>query len=218
MRNLLSLALATLVSLPGVFGLGSAMEGLDTAMQIQREQMDRVRAMMGARVEAMNNQRRAPKPPPSTITFRNPKAKDFFVDGTKIPDVNFDAGPSWAGLMPISGARNETRKLFFWFWPTNNPAHTKDLVFWTNGAGLRVYASDLTLTHITQVVLVALRLKASCKKMALFPGHGVKQNPLRKPLPSLIRNKSLIVLGTETHFPGQIWPMSSGLSSPLEYV
>lgn len=28
--------------------------------------------------------------------------------------VNFDAGPSWAGLMPISGAANETRKLFFW--------------------------------------------------------------------------------------------------------
>ena len=29
--------------------------------------------------------------------------------------VNFDAGPSWSGLMPISGAKNETRKLFFWF-------------------------------------------------------------------------------------------------------
>lgn len=69
----------------------------------------------------------------STITFKNPKAKQFFVDGTKLPEVDFDAGPSWSGLMPISGAKNETRKLFFWFWPTNNPAHTDELLFWTNG-------------------------------------------------------------------------------------
>ncbi|KAF9010474.1 alpha/beta-hydrolase [Cyathus striatus] len=67
--------------------------------------------------------------------FKNPAADKFFVDGTKIPDVKFDAGPSWAGLMPISGAKNETRKLFFWyvFWPANNPASVRDLVFWTNG-------------------------------------------------------------------------------------
>jgi hypothetical protein len=33
------------------------------------------------------------------------------VDGRSIPDVNFDAGPSWSGLIPISGAANETRKV-----------------------------------------------------------------------------------------------------------
>lgn len=132
MRKLLIISLAALASLSGVLGLGSAMEGLETAMEIQREQVERTRAMMATRAEVMNNQRRAPAPP-STITFKNPKAKQFFVDGTKIPEVNFDAGPSWAGLMPISGAQNETRKLFFWFWPTNNPANTKDLLFWTNG-------------------------------------------------------------------------------------
>ncbi|CAE6419829.1 unnamed protein product [Rhizoctonia solani] len=68
-----------------------------------------------------------------TISFSNPKAKNFYVDGTKIPEVKFDAGPSWSGLMPISADPKETRKLFFWFWPTNNPQHTNDLVFWTNG-------------------------------------------------------------------------------------
>lgn len=66
--------------------------------------------------------------------------------------VPFDAGPSWAGLMPISGAKNETRKLFFWFvflilheeeclidprnirfWPTNNASNGDELLFWTNG-------------------------------------------------------------------------------------
>lgn len=32
------------------------------------------------------------------------------------------------GLMPISGDKNETRKLFFWFWPVKDPKHTDDLV------------------------------------------------------------------------------------------
>ncbi|KAH8112947.1 alpha/beta-hydrolase [Phellopilus nigrolimitatus] len=68
-----------------------------------------------------------------TITFSNPAAQQFYVDGTTIPEVNFDAGPSWSGLMPISGAPNETRKLFFWFWPTNNASNGDELVFWTNG-------------------------------------------------------------------------------------
>ncbi|KAI0269344.1 hypothetical protein BC834DRAFT_967969 [Gloeopeniophorella convolvens] len=51
------------------------------------------------------------------ITFTNPKASQFYVDGTTIPEVDFNAGPSWSGLIPISSAANETRKLFFWFFP-----------------------------------------------------------------------------------------------------
>nr|VWO97797.1 Uncharacterized protein [Ganoderma boninense] len=92
----------------------------------------------------------------SLITFADPRAKAFEVDGKKIPDVHWDAGRSWAGLMPISGDANETRKLFFWyvsfvacsagllyatvtvayygrFWPTTDPESLKNLVFWTNG-------------------------------------------------------------------------------------
>ncbi|CAE6336317.1 unnamed protein product [Rhizoctonia solani] len=78
---------------------------------------------------------RAPELPKraTTISFANPKAAQYLVDGTKIPEVDFDVGPSWSGLMPISGNANETRKLFFWFWPTTNEKHTDDLVFWTNG-------------------------------------------------------------------------------------
>lgn len=33
------------------------------------------------------------------------------MDGKSIPDVDFDVGPSWSGLIPISGAANETRKV-----------------------------------------------------------------------------------------------------------
>lgn len=39
---------------------------------------------------------------------------EFVVDGTKIPDVDFDVGESYAGLLPISQDPNETRQLFFW--------------------------------------------------------------------------------------------------------
>ena len=33
------------------------------------------------------------------------------MDGSSIPDVDFDIGPSWAGLLPISGDANETRQV-----------------------------------------------------------------------------------------------------------
>jgi hypothetical protein len=32
------------------------------------------------------------------------------------------------GLMPISGAKDETRKLFFWFFPAKHIKHINDLV------------------------------------------------------------------------------------------
>jgi hypothetical protein len=33
------------------------------------------------------------------------------VDGKTIPLVDFDVGPSWSGLIPISNATNEDRKV-----------------------------------------------------------------------------------------------------------
>ncbi|KAI0280491.1 alpha/beta-hydrolase [Russula aff. rugulosa BPL654] len=74
--------------------------------------------------------------PPSrvkNITFTNPKASEFYVNGATIPLVNFDVGPSWSGLIPISSAADETRKLFFWFFPPGPEGSLDDLIFWTNG-------------------------------------------------------------------------------------
>jgi len=67
------------------------------------------------------------------ITFSNPKASEFYVDGKSIPEVDFDVGPSWSGLLPISSNANETRKLFFWFFPPGPQGSSDDLIFWTNG-------------------------------------------------------------------------------------
>ncbi|KAF8755616.1 Alpha beta-hydrolase [Rhizoctonia solani] len=79
---------------------------------------------------------RAPELPKraTTISFANPKAAQYLVDGPRFPrSTLMSVRPGRVRLMPISGNANETRKLFFWFWPTTNEKHTDDLVFWTNG-------------------------------------------------------------------------------------
>ncbi|KAL4245091.1 Carboxypeptidase [Abortiporus biennis] len=110
---------------------GSAMEGFEEAANFQAEQLERMRDFMGPTISSDSEPTIVKRE--SAITFKNPKAQQFFVDGTKIPLVNFDAGPSYSGLMPISSKKNETSKLFFWFWPTTNASNARDLLFWTNG-------------------------------------------------------------------------------------
>jgi carboxypeptidase D len=57
----------------------------------------------------------------------------FEVNGTGIPDVPFDIGESYAGLLPISGDPDETRELFFWFFPTTNADPKEEIAIWFNG-------------------------------------------------------------------------------------
>jgi len=57
---------------------------------------------------------------------------EFLVNGTGVPDVDFDLGESYAGLIPISGNAGETRELFFWFFPTTGDV-TDELTIWLNG-------------------------------------------------------------------------------------
>jgi carboxypeptidase D len=55
------------------------------------------------------------------------------VNGTGIPDVDFDVGESYAGLLPISSNAKEESKLWFWFFPTKNPAAGEEILIWLNG-------------------------------------------------------------------------------------
>ncbi len=57
---------------------------------------------------------------------------EFAVNGTGIPNVDFDVGESYAGLLPIGGA-NDTNQLYFWFFPSTNPAATKEIMIWVTG-------------------------------------------------------------------------------------
>jgi carboxypeptidase D len=56
------------------------------------------------------------------------------VNGSAIPDVPFDIGESYAGLLPILSALNETRQLYFWFFPSSNPDSTIEITIWLNGS------------------------------------------------------------------------------------
>lgn len=62
--------------------------------------------------------------------FLNKKSKKFVVNGTAIPEVDFDVGESYAGLLPISQDPDEERELYFWFFPSTNPHAGDDLVIW----------------------------------------------------------------------------------------
>ncbi|KAF2867529.1 serine carboxypeptidase-like protein [Massariosphaeria phaeospora] len=65
--------------------------------------------------------------------FMSDKTKEFSVNGTGIPEVEFDIGESYAGLLPISDDPAETRKLFFWFFPSTAAETPKEIVIWLNG-------------------------------------------------------------------------------------
>jgi len=49
---------------------------------------------------------------PENVIYVSHMFAEFYVDGTTIPEVNFDVGPSWAGLLPISPNVDETRKVW----------------------------------------------------------------------------------------------------------
>ncbi|KJK84203.1 hypothetical protein H634G_00566 [Metarhizium anisopliae BRIP 53293] len=67
--------------------------------------------------------------------FLNNKTEKFAVNGTGLPEVNFDIGESYSGLLPISDKKDERDNLFFWFFPTDNDEHKKkkEITIWLNG-------------------------------------------------------------------------------------
>jgi len=119
------------------------------------------------------------------------------VNGSAIPDVNFDIGESYAGLLPISSDANETSELYFWFVPTENPHACDEILIWLNGGVSDRISPKRFSIMLIAYSLVARLLKGSCKKTALSSGN---MEPLRQ---------SII------HGPGQILPMWFGSSNLL---
>ncbi|KAJ3175340.1 hypothetical protein HDU87_006290 [Geranomyces variabilis] len=78
---------------------------------------------------------------PTTPQFKclTNKTKKFAVNGSSLPDVPFNVGESYAGLLPISTAPNEPRQLYFWFFPSDateikdNVGSDSELLIWLNG-------------------------------------------------------------------------------------
>ena len=119
------------------------------------------------------------------------------MNGSAIPDVNFDIGESYAGLLPISSNANETSELYFWFVPTENPDACDEILIWLNGGVSDDIPPKRFSVMLTACSLVAHLLKVSYKKMALSSGN---MEPMRQ---------------SRIHGPGQILPMWFGSSNLL---
>ncbi|KAF1814096.1 alpha/beta-hydrolase [Eremomyces bilateralis CBS 781.70] len=76
--------------------------------------------------------RTAPLAPREPYVEQTDRARKYKVNGKEIPDVPFDIGESYAGLMPISESKNASQ-LYFWYFPTDNPVGKDDVTIWLNG-------------------------------------------------------------------------------------
>ncbi|KAL7929837.1 alpha/beta-hydrolase [Trichoderma chlorosporum] len=67
--------------------------------------------------------------------YLNSATEKFAVNGTGIPEVDFDVGESYSGILPISNKTDERDHMFFWFFPTVNEEHKsdKEITLWLNG-------------------------------------------------------------------------------------
>ncbi|KAI9666881.1 MAG: hypothetical protein M1831_001386 [Alyxoria varia] len=118
-----ALALASLSSLTSAYGGSQVFE--KAAQALAKSKIQRGAAQVEAAPEVVKRQ--------AGSRYLNEQTRKFVVDGTSIPEVPFDIGESYAGLMPISGDPEETRKLFFWFFPSTNPAASDEITYWFNG-------------------------------------------------------------------------------------
>jgi hypothetical protein len=90
-----------------------------------------------------------------TPTFRNANASTFTV-AYPLPLVNFALQPSWAGRLPISGSKTESRELFFWYWPSSQSTASDTLTIWLNGGMLCFMLCRLAFLFV--LIFMKLRL------------------------------------------------------------
>ncbi|PLW50001.1 hypothetical protein PCASD_01355 [Puccinia coronata f. sp. avenae] len=70
--------------------------------------------------------------PSSPLQFSSPQAKRFSVP-RKLPQMDFEIGPSYAGLIDISKGPHDQAKMFFWFIPAETALGANELTLWSNG-------------------------------------------------------------------------------------
>ncbi|KAI1113558.1 serine carboxypeptidase [Nemania sp. NC0429] len=65
--------------------------------------------------------------------FANSNTTKFAVNGTGVPDVDFDVGESYSGYLPISDDPDDKNELFFWFFANSEGSDAKEILLWLNG-------------------------------------------------------------------------------------
>ncbi|EXJ93307.1 carboxypeptidase [Capronia coronata CBS 617.96] len=61
------------------------------------------------------------------------QTEKFAVNGSAIPLVDFDIGESYAGTLSIDQNSSNPNQLYFWFFPSDNPAASDEITIWLNG-------------------------------------------------------------------------------------
>ncbi|KAI0151464.1 serine carboxypeptidase [Pestalotiopsis sp. NC0098] len=69
----------------------------------------------------------------NSTKFLNANTTSYAVNGTGLPDVDFDIGESYAGLLSITDDLSAAEKLYFWFFPSENEKADKEILLWLNG-------------------------------------------------------------------------------------
>ena len=67
------------------------------------------------------------------ISTEADKYPEFAVNGSDLPEVDFNIGESYAGTLPISNNETDPNRLWFWFFPSTNPLASKEITIWLNG-------------------------------------------------------------------------------------
>ncbi|KAH3939267.1 hypothetical protein HBI24_240640 [Parastagonospora nodorum] len=118
-----------LLSLLAIGGLTASVAGRSMQSVGKREEAPRPRV---ARPHPSRNVQSVKREATSIINTE--ASKKFIVNGTAgaIPDVNFDIGESYAGLLPISDKANDS-SMYFWFFPSENKDADDEITIWLNG-------------------------------------------------------------------------------------
>lgn len=119
-----------------VFLLLGAVCAANAAHPSGRSFVDNLKYYENLRTSAIENQAAPERIAAQSLRqdlFLTNKTLPFVVNGTGIPLVDWDVGESYAGLLPISQNATETRKLFFWFFPSENPLATDEVTVWFTG-------------------------------------------------------------------------------------
>ncbi|MCJ1386486.1 hypothetical protein MMC17_009612 [Xylographa soralifera] len=75
---------------------------------------------------------KAPRVVQDSVYLTN-KTASFAVNGSALPEINFDIGESYAGTLSIDSNANNYNRLWFWFFPSENPAASNEVTIWLNG-------------------------------------------------------------------------------------
>lgn len=57
----------------------------------------------------------------------------FSVNGSALPEIDFNIGESYAGTLPITSNTTDPNQLWFWFFPSSNPLANNEITIWLNG-------------------------------------------------------------------------------------